>query len=149
MFVNNPGFFPYLLPTRGQNALAVRNALNLYLRVRNIGWLSRLKTVVTGHKRQLMEFEESEKQAHIFNRHFDWTRSVPLRQIHGTEGRSHDFDWDFKPLQTHTKRRWLSVATARLQGIVLPPVTLFQIGEDYFVRDGHHRVSVAKALGEV
>ena len=95
-----------------------------------------------------MEFEAIEKQAHVLDRHFDGVRPVPLRQIHGTEGRSRDFDWNFKPLQTHTQSRWLSVATARLKGIGLPPVTLLQIGENYFVRDGHHRVSVAMALGE-
>ena len=148
MFVNNPGLFPYPLPTRDQNAVAVRNALNLYLRVRNNGWLNRLKTLVTGHKRQLLDLETPEKQTSVFDRHYVGIRPVPIHQIHGSESRVGDFDWDFKPLQTHTKSRWLSIATARLKGIILPPVTLFQIGEDYFVRDGHHRVSVAKALGE-
>ena len=149
MFVNNPGLFPsYPLPTADQNAVAVRNAWNLYLRVRNNGWLSRIKALVTEHKKQLLDLETTEKQAHVSNRHYVGIRPVPIRQIHGSESRAGDFDWYFKPLQTHTKGRWLSVATARLKGITLPPVTLIQIGEDYFVRDGHHRVSVANALGE-
>ena len=60
-----------------------------------------------------------------------------------------DFDAQFRPTQTHSQGRWLSVATARLQGVPLPPVELIQVGDTYFVRDGHHRVSVARALGEL
>jgi hypothetical protein len=43
----------------------------------------------------------------------------------------------------------MSVAKARLQGATLPPVDLVQVSDVYFVRDGHHRISVAKALGQV
>jgi hypothetical protein len=45
--------------------------------------------------------------------------------------------------------RWLSVAAARDQGKGLPPVVLVQVGDVYFVRDGHHRIAVARALGQL
>jgi hypothetical protein len=45
--------------------------------------------------------------------------------------------------------RWLSVAAARDQDEVLPPVVLVRVGDVYFVRDGHHRISVALALGQL
>jgi hypothetical protein len=45
--------------------------------------------------------------------------------------------------------RWLRVAAARDQGKVLPPVVLVQVEDVYFVRDGHHRISVARALGQL
>ena len=54
----------------------------------------------------------------------------------------------FRPLVNHTRDRWVSIAIARHQGINLPPVELIQVGEEYFVRDGHHRVSVAKTFGQ-
>ena len=73
---------------------------------------------------------------------------MPVRQIRGSEGRCADFDADFRPLQTHSKGRWVNVAVARERGMGLPPVELIQVGDVYFVRDGHHRISVAKALGE-
>ncbi len=73
---------------------------------------------------------------------------VAIRQIRGTESRSSDFDRDFNPLHEHTRRRWLNVAAARRRGKALPPVKLIQVGAVYFVRDGHHRVSVARALGQ-
>jgi len=70
---------------------------------------------------------------------------VSIDQICGSESRVHDFDADFNPLQENTKGRWLSIASAMQRGRQLPPVILIQIGESYFVRDGHHRISVARA----
>jgi hypothetical protein len=63
--------------------------------------------------------------------------------------RSNDFDRDFHPLQDHCKDRWLRVARARDEDKVLPPVVLVQVGDVYFVRDGHHRISVARARGQL
>jgi hypothetical protein len=71
---------------------------------------------------------------------------VPIHQIRGSESRPGDFDGDFNPLHDVNQARWLSVAGARLQGKALPPVALVQVGDVYFVRDGHHRISVARAL---
>jgi hypothetical protein len=73
---------------------------------------------------------------------------VPICQIRGSEGRCSDFDRNFNPLQDHNRVRWLRIAAARQRGRSLPPVELVQVGDFYFVRDGHHRVSVARALGQ-
>ncbi len=72
---------------------------------------------------------------------------VALDQIRGTEGRQNDFDNRFNPLDDRTRARWQSVARAFEQGQDLPPVELIQVGDIYFVRDGHHRISVARAYG--
>lgn len=74
---------------------------------------------------------------------------VPLEKIVGSEGRSEDFDAAFNPLSLHNRERWMSVAAARRTGVTLPAVDLVQVGDEYYVRDGHHRISVAKALGQV
>jgi len=74
--------------------------------------------------------------------------AVSLADICGSEGRCADFSRAFQPLQSHSRDRWLSVATARLRRIALPRVMLVRVGAGYFVRDGHHRISVARALGE-
>jgi hypothetical protein len=60
-----------------------------------------------------------------------------------------DFDDTFYPRHERMRSRWLNVASLRLAGVALPPVELIHSGGIYFVRDGHHRISVAKALGEV
>ncbi len=69
---------------------------------------------------------------------------VPLNQIVGSSGRSHDFDLGFFPHSNVDRRRWISVADARQEDKRLPPVSLYKIGEAYFVEDGNHRVSVAR-----
>jgi hypothetical protein len=76
------------------------------------------------------------------------TKTVLISQIRGSEGRCDDFDIDFLPRQTHSEERWLNVARARQLDAMLPPVDLIQVGRVYFVRDGHHRISVARALGQ-
>jgi hypothetical protein len=75
-------------------------------------------------------------------------QTVAIAQILGSEGRSTDFDRDFYPLHDHNRERWLGIARARQEGKALPVVSLVQIGDVYFVRDGHHRISVARALGQ-
>lgn len=74
--------------------------------------------------------------------------NVPLDKIVGSEGRSDDFDQEFRPLVKHLRERWTGIAIAHGRGKVLPPVELIQVGQQYFVRDGHHRISVAKAFGQ-
>ena len=74
--------------------------------------------------------------------------TVPLDQIVGSEGRSEDFDGRFYPLHTHNEDRWVGILVARRRGVILPVVELIQDGTDYYVQDGHHRISVARALGQ-
>lgn len=74
-------------------------------------------------------------------------QTIPLAQICGSEGRSQDFDRNFLPLAAHLKPRWSSIAAAMRDGVKLPPIRVFKIGERYFVIDGNHRVSVARFRG--
>ena len=73
---------------------------------------------------------------------------VPLAQIKGScSGRLHDFDGRFRPCRRHSLERWLSVAMAFYMHKKLPPVELVKVDDIYFVLDGHHRLSVAEAIG--
>jgi hypothetical protein len=72
---------------------------------------------------------------------------VPIAAICGTVNRGSDFDRRFRPTSGRVRGRWERIATAMRRGESLPPVDLYRIGQIYFVRDGHHRVSVACALG--
>ena len=74
-------------------------------------------------------------------------RTVPLDSILGTVDRAKGFDRQFRPTTARVRARWERIANAVRRGEPMPPISLFQIGEVYFVRDGHHRVSVARALG--
>jgi hypothetical protein len=75
--------------------------------------------------------------------------SIPIRSIKGSLGRTTDFDRNFNPLQENSRTRWISILTAMLRNISLPPVELVKVGNAYYVRDGHHRISVALALGQM
>jgi hypothetical protein len=75
-------------------------------------------------------------------------RTIPLQQIIGSEGRSSDFDRRFQPRSPHLEERWSRVAQAMSQGVALPPITVYKLGERYFVSDGNHRVSVARHRGQ-
>jgi hypothetical protein len=72
---------------------------------------------------------------------------VALDDIVGTVDRRREFDRRFRPTSGRVRSRWEHIAAAMRRGESMPPVDLLQIGEIYFVRDGHHRVSVARALG--
>jgi len=74
---------------------------------------------------------------------------IPLERIVGSESRSDDFDNHFNPLKAHLLQRWVGIALARRNGVALPPVELIRDGDEYYVRDGHHRISVAKMLGQL
>jgi hypothetical protein len=75
-------------------------------------------------------------------------REIPLDAIKGTTepNRAAQFDEDFRPARL-TRPRWQSVWLAFNRGATLPPISVVQFGDVYAIRDGHHRVSVAKALG--
>jgi hypothetical protein len=72
---------------------------------------------------------------------------VPIDRIVGSEGRYLDFNRIFLPKREHLRGRWTRVDLAHYEQIHLPPVTLYEIGGVYFVRDGNHRVSVARTQG--
>jgi hypothetical protein len=76
-------------------------------------------------------------------------QTVPVGNIIGSEGRYHDFDRRFLPRTDVIKGRWSSIERAMARGINLPPVVLYKISDVYFVRDGNHRVSVARQLGHI
>jgi len=112
------------------------------------GTLERATGFLRGRPVQLIDLNTFLRGNRVRGSHHLGIRSVAVDQIRGSEGRSEDFDRSFNPLQDRTRTRWLNVARARLAGRELPPVELIQIGEAFFVRDGHHRISVARALGE-
>ena len=72
---------------------------------------------------------------------------VPIDAIVGTVDRGKEFDRSFRPTSSQVRGRWERIAKAMRRGEPLPPVQLYKVGDVYFVRDGHHRVSVARALG--
>ncbi len=74
-------------------------------------------------------------------------RVIPVEQIVGSVDKVRDFDPKFRPRSGRNRQRFERIAEAVRRGEPLPPIDVYQIGEMYFVRDGHHRVAVHRSLG--
>jgi hypothetical protein len=72
---------------------------------------------------------------------------IPVHSVVGTVDRKTGFDRSFRPTSSRVRTRWERIAAAMRRGDPLPPIEVYRIGDAHFVRDGHHRVSVARALG--
>lgn len=133
-----------------REARATLEAEQLYQQVHWRGRLRRLWAALTRRSHHLLNLAEVEAAGRVVSRHFAGTQAVPLHQIKGSAstGRERDFDLDFYPLQEYDRQRWKGVAAVWQSGQSLPPVELVQVGETYYVQDGHHRISVARALGQ-
>jgi hypothetical protein len=73
---------------------------------------------------------------------------VPIDQIVGTVEPTKCFDRRFRPTSDHPRSRFERVAAEVRSGRGMEPVELYQCGDSYYVLDGHHRIAVARALGE-
>lgn len=127
---------------------AAQRAVVLYEQARHPGWLARLWALARRRPRRLLQLACIEAVSKIVGRHYLGVQTVPIACIRGTEGRERDFDAAFRPRGAHTRGRWMKIALAQQSGETLPPVELIRVGDIYFVRDGHHRISVAAALGQ-
>src|ERR687893_2681708 len=74
-------------------------------------------------------------------------RTVEVSRIVGSIGKHEQFDQNFMPLPKASAEKWKRIDRAFRLGQELPPVSLLGLGGDYFVNDGHHRVSVARFHG--
>jgi hypothetical protein len=74
------------------------------------------------------------------------TKVIPLDAIVGSVDKVRDFDRRFRPTSGRSRQRWERLARASRTGEEIPPIDVYQVGDYYFVRDGHHRVSVARSL---
>lgn len=106
-----------------------------------------LLALLTGRPNRLLAFEEVSHWLHIGGPIYRGMQTVRLDQIIGSVQRYSDFDRAFLPAQSFTANRWTQVNRAWYAEVSLPPVLLYQVGQVYFVLDGHHRVSVAREQG--
>ena len=107
-----------------------------------------LLALLTGRHNQLLAFDQVASKLRVGGPIYRGVKTVRLDQIVGTVNRYHDFDRAFLPTQTFTADRWQRVSRAWYDDISLPPILLYQVGDIYFVVDGHHRVSVAREQGQ-
>jgi hypothetical protein len=109
-------------------------------RLRALG--ARLRRESTSNR--LLSFDDVKRELVANNRLQRGTRVVEVDRIVGSVGRWRDFDRSFLPARASVGHKWKRIDRAFQRGEDLPPVELYEIGDAYFVVDGHHRVSVAR-----
>ncbi len=103
--------------------------------------------VLQGRSNDLVSFGAASAALHAYQQMPARTEMIRIDKIVGSVGRYKDFTRAFLPRTNVDIDRWkrLDVALARLETV--PPIEVYQLGDAYFVRDGNHRVSVARANG--
>lgn len=109
--------------------------------------LTRILSTLSSQSDDLLSLQEVKSILKPTSESYLGMKAVPIAKIVGSEGRYRDFNRWFLPRHRHLKSRWTRVDMAHLESVTLPPVKLYEIGGVYFVRDGNHRVSVARSQG--
>lgn len=125
-----------------------RSMHTVYTRLHLCGLYRQWMGCLCGRPCTLLNLADTQAQQPVQTRLHGGIKSVPINRIRGSEGRCHDFDANFRPLKEFNQERWVSVACAQLSDVTLPLVELIQVNDLYYVRDGHHRISVARWLGQ-
>jgi len=94
-----------------------------------------------------MSFEDVHQKLQLSNLHYLDVQQIPLAQIAGSVGRYTDFSRAFFPRNDNLRERWQRIEELFARGRDLPPIDVYKVGQVYFVRDGNHRVSVARQYG--
>jgi len=118
-----------------------------FSRARGRAFLSQLQNFLNTDRDRLLSFNDVKDILKPKNEVYMGNKTVPIKLVIGSEGRYHDFNKYFLPKREHLRSRWQRVDEAHHRDIILPPILLYEIGGVYFVRDGNHRVSVAKIQG--
>jgi hypothetical protein len=138
------------MPEPRSTGLSDFDAQNDFMRARRHAAAARLAARLRGEPdevRMVLPYEEVVDALGFVSEHRAGSAVVALDAIVGSVGRAREFDRSFRPTSGRVRSRWEHIAAMVRRGESLPPVDLVRIGEIYFVQDGHHRVSVARALG--
>ena len=127
-----------------ENSIQTESDFN---KARNKALFNDLQHLLDLKESELLSFGDVKKWLKPKNEIYLGMQVVPVNLIAGSEGRYKDFDNHFFPRSAHLKNRWRRIDEAHLQDVILPPIQLYEIGGLYFVRDGNHRVSVARTKG--
>ena len=154
MFQNNLNLYQNpQLPGSGYSenmyARQYNTAFNQFKSMVAKGKLARLKRKVLQRPQSLYDLNALKTDLSVHGSCYSGIQVVPISSIIGSEGRTADFDMDFHPMSEAARERWVNMAIVYLSRLPLPPIQLIQVGDAYFVRDGHHRISVSRAFGQV
>lgn len=123
------------------------SAINDFRRARRQAKVQEALSLLSGANTELLPYEEVRRKLRAVESGGRELREIPLDAIVGSVGRYNDFTRGFLPRQDSDEQRWANVKVAMTGLSGLPAIEVYQIGDAYFVKDGNHRVSVARQLG--
>ncbi|UCH59306.1 MAG: universal stress protein [Anaerolineales bacterium] len=129
------------------NRFGFSHAITDFHRARNQAVLKEIIGRIRGESVELLSYEEVRQKLRVEGSSEQGLQNIPIEAIVGSIGRYNDFTRDFLPRRDSIQERWARVKLAVTGSTGLPPIDVYQIGEAYFVKDGNHRVSVAKQMG--
>ncbi|MDZ4765785.1 MAG: hypothetical protein SGI73_14660 [Chloroflexota bacterium] len=103
--------------------------------------------LVRGKPAELLSFEDIRARLRLREEYYKGLQDIPLEQVVGSVGRYREFTSNFLPRRNKMQERWSRVYSLASGMTGLPPIEVYKVGDAYFVRDGNHRVSVARQLG--
>jgi hypothetical protein len=134
-------------PTENSSQQAFATARHDVERARMMSDVRDLLAIVRRQPNQLLPFDWVKHLAPL-GEHSLGVQAIPVDHIIGSVDRYREFDRHYLPKEKHLDERWVGVRSAQLQGKELPPIQVYKVGELYFVKDGNHRVSVARRQGQ-
>ena len=118
-----------------------------FSKAHNKALFNEIQHFLSPEEASLIAFNDVKQLIKPINETYVGMKVIPIDKIIGSEGRYKDFDNHFFPKSNFLKTRWEKIDSAHINSIELPPIKVYEISGLYFVRDGNHRVSVAKSKG--
>ncbi len=120
--------------------------VNKFQNIRTKAFFSEMMSLLRGQSAELLSFDDVKARLRLREESYKGLQDIPLDKIVGSVGRHRDFTGQFLPKTNGMKDRWSRVYAKMnsLEGV--PPIEVYQVDDVYFVRDGNHRVSVAREI---
>lgn len=129
------------------NPMTRHEAFADFNRARTRETIQKILNLLNPSRQELLSLREVRAVLNPKSERYMGMQVVHVDRIVGSEGRYRDFNKQFLPRHEHLRNRWARVDEAHISNIILPAIKLYEIGGIYFVRDGNHRVSVARSQG--
>ncbi|MEM9952848.1 MAG: hypothetical protein AAF846_14670 [Chloroflexota bacterium] len=121
--------------------------VNKFQNVRSKAFFSEMMSLLRGQSAELLSFDDVRARLRLREESYKGLHDIPVDKIVGSVGRHKDFTNKFLPKTHEMKERWSRVYAKMNSMEGVPPIEVYQVDDVYFVRDGNHRVSVAREIG--
>lgn len=139
--------FDTLMPEDATESANFMEGVSAFQSARVRAFWDDVLALVRGKPAELLSFEDIRARLRLREENYRGLQDVPLDQIAGSVGRYREFTSKYLPKENKMQERWSRVYAQASGMMGLPPIEVYKVGDVYFVRDGNHRVSVARQLG--